>query len=565
MKVKEIPYKRVTIEWFRQCAEKEIDAVKNATCVEQVLEARKRFLSAQIEWNTAEALSYSRYTLDSTDAFYLSEHEYYNQFSPVATQFVTDFGNLLLDSPFRAELEKRLSPVLFQVLEVNRKAMNPEIVSDLQEENALVTKYSDFMSQLLISFRGEEMPLSYLKKYMKDDDRQTRIDAYCALGRAMEQNADKFDDIYDRLVKVRDRMAKKMGYDNFVELGYARMGRICYNRDMIEQFRNNVLQSVVPVVTKMKRQIAKNLGIEQMLLCDNDVSVKGGDPKPIGGKEQIFNAAKKMYASMGKDAAEFFDFMLETDAFDVESRKGKWGGGYCTSFMKYRQPFILANFNGTSADVDVMTHEAGHAFADYMGYKNNPYFVELNVGGMETAETHSMSMEFFAWKYIDGFFGDDADKYRYMHLVDSFSFLPYGVIVDAFQQKVYENPDWTPKQRNDLWRKLEEEFRPWMSASGLPYLENGTRWQYQMHVYEMPFYYIDYCLAQIAALGFMLWAQDDYDAAFGAYVKLLSQGGQKTFVDLLAEAGIASPFDAAAVKNVSQRVGVLVEELLSKI
>ncbi len=563
-KVKDIPYERVTIEWFRAHAEKEIDAVKHATCVEQILKSRKRFLDAQIEWNTAEALSYSRYTLDCNDAFYLAEHEYYNEFSPVASELVTAYGNLLLDSPLRLELEKALNPVLFQVLETQRKAMSPEIVSDLQEENALITEYSDFMSQLTISFRGEEMPLSYLKKYMKDDDRQTRLDAYTELGLAMEKNADKFDGIYDRLVKVRDRMAKKMGYENFVELGYARMGRICYNRDMVADFRQNVLQSVVPVVTEIKRQIASQLEIDNMLLCDNDVSVRGGDPKPRG-KEEIFEAAKKMYSSMGSDASEFFDFMLETDAFDVESRKGKWGGGYCTSFMKYRQPFILANFNGTSADVDVMTHEAGHAFADYMGYKDNPYFVELNVGGMETAETHSMSMEFFAWKYIDEFFGEDADKYRYMHLVDSFSFLPYGVIVDAFQQKVYENPEWTPKQRNDLWLKLEEKFRPWMTASGLPYLEKGTRWQYQMHIYEMPFYYIDYCLAQIAALGFMLWAQDDYDAAFGAYVKLLSQGGQKSFVDLIDEAGVASPFNANALKSVSERIKVLVEQLLLKI
>ncbi len=207
-----------------------------------------------------------------------------------------------------------------------------------------------------------------------------------------------------------------------------------------------------------------------------------------------------MYHDMSRETGEFIDFMLATEAFDVDARKNKWGGGYCTSFMAYHQPFILANFNGTAGDVDVVTHEAGHAFADYTT-ANNRYVVELGVGGMETAETHSMSMEFFAWPYMAQFFGEDAGRYEFMHLLDALSFLPYGTIVDDFQRQVYENPDWPPAERKAAWRQLEAEFRPHITFDGIPYLEEGTRWQYQMHIYETPFYYIDYCLAQTVGLA----------------------------------------------------------------
>ncbi|MBQ9332523.1 MAG: M3 family oligoendopeptidase, partial [Oscillospiraceae bacterium] len=252
--------------------------------------------------------------------------------------------------------------------------------------------------------------------------------------------------------------------------------------------------------------------------------------------------------------------MLENEAFDVDARKNKWGGGYCTDFPKFRQPFILANFNGTAGDVDVVTHEAGHALNSWL-IADNRFALELGCGGMETAETHSMSMEFFAWPYMEKFFGAEAGKYRYMHALDAFSFLPYGTAVDAFQHQIYENPDMTPAERNAAWLKLEGQFRPHISMEGIPYIEEGTRWQYQMHIYETPFYYIDYCLAQTAAFCFLLASREDYDGAFSRYLRLSRQGGEKLWTDLLAEAGFPSPFAPGALKELAGRVQMLLEEL----
>ncbi len=559
MKVSQIPYQRITLEAMTESLTEIIEQVKSAADISQVLAAREKYNELFTEFYTAASLAHMRYTINTVDEFYIAEMEHYDEITPSIESLNLNYINAMLESPFRAELEKELSPVIFKSYEVQAKAISPEIVEDMVEENKLTMEYSKLMASMEFEFRGEKMPRAMLMKYAKDDDREVRKECYEVLGRGLAEHSQQLDDIFDRLVHVRDRMAKKMGYKNFVELGYYRMGRLCYDETMVKQFRQNVLADITPVVSRLKTENGKNLGIDRLMLYDDGVICKGGDPKP-GTKDEIFAAGKEMYREMSPETDAFFTMMLENEAFDVESRMNKWGGGYCTSFPKYQQPFILANFNGTAGDVDVVTHEAGHAFADYMNCGNR-FYTELNVGPMETAEVHSMSMECFAWKYMDKFFGDDAGKYRYMHAMDNISFIPYGVIVDEFQHIVYENPDMTPAQRKEAYLELEKKYRPYLSVEGIPYLEEGTRWQYQMHIYETPFYYIDYCLAQVTALQFLLLSQKDYDDAFARYFRFLSTGGEKVFTDLLKDAGLNSPFEDGALSGVAKDMEALIEKI----
>lgn len=565
-KVSQLKYERLPIETFSQQMRQIIDQVTQASSAQEVLAARDRCNELVIRLETAEALSYMRYSINTADAFYLAEKDYYDEVGPQAQNDLLEYTRAMLNSPFRQELEDSgaVIPLVFRSFAVELKAMSPEIIEDMVEENRLVSQYSQLMAGMEFPFRGEKLPRPMLMKHAKSPDRATRKEAYEVLGRTLQAHSQQLDGIFDQLVKVRDRMAKKMGYQNFVELGYYRMGRLCYGPEEVKQFRENIRRDIVPLVARLRTEIGRRLGVDTLMLYDYDLIFPQGDPAPKGGKEAIFAAAKAMYHSMSEETGQFIDFMLETEAFDVESRKNKWGGGYCTSFPAYRQPFILANFNGTSGDVDVVTHEAGHAFADYKTAENR-FVVELGVGGMETAETHSMSMEFFAWPYMEGFFGEDAVRYQFMHLLDALSFLPYGTIVDDFQRQVYEHPDWTPEERKAAWRQLEADFRPHLTFDGIPYLEEGTRWQYQMHIYETPFYYIDYCLAQTAALQFLLASRESYDDAFRRYVRFLSQGGEKVFTDLLEEAGLRSPFQEGALRDVAQKCETLLEELAGKI
>lgn len=562
MKVSELAYQRLSLEEFAAEIQEIIAQVKGAASAQEVMAARNRCNDLYIRLETAQALSYMRYSINTADEFYLAEKDYYDEMGPQAQNYLLEYTRAMLETPFRKELEEsgQIIPLVFRSFEVELKSMSPEIIEDMIEENKLVSQYSQMMAAMEFEFRGEKLPRPMLMKFAKSPDRATRKEAYEVLGNTLKAHSQELDGIFHQLVQVRDRMAKKMGYQNFVELGYYRMGRLCYGPEEVKKFRDNIRRDIVPVVSRLRTEVGKRLGVDKLMIYDYDLIFPQGDPDPKGGKEEIFAAAKAMYHDMSKETGEFFDFMLETDAFDVESRKNKWGGGYCTSFMAYHQPFILANFNGTSGDVDVVTHEAGHAFADYTT-AHNKYVVELNVGGMETAETHSMSMEFFAWPYMEHFFGEDAERYKFMHLLDALSFLPYGTIVDDFQRQVYENPQWTPEERKAAWRKLEAEFRPHITFDGVPYLEEGTRWQYQMHIYETPFYYIDYCLAQTAALQFLLESRKDYKDAFERYVRLLSQGGEKVFTDLLREAGLKSPFEEGALKEVAQEIEALLKSL----
>ena len=559
MKVSELPYRRVTLEEVKAVMEDVIPRIRSANSVEEILAAREDYLKANLEYYTNTALAYMRYSINTADEFYVAENDYYDEIGPQVGNYVVEYQSALLDSPFRAELEKALSPVLFRSMEVSRKSMSKEIVEEMVEENKLVSEYSKLMAGMEFEFRGETLPRAMLMKYAKDSDRETRRECYEVLGRGLEAHKAELDDIFDRMVKVRDRMAKKMGYKNFVELGYYRMGRLCYDQEKVAVFRKNVIEDIVPVVARLRTENAKRLGIEDYKFYDDGVIIPGGDPKPCG-KEEIFAAAKAMYHAMGEETGAFIDMMLENDAFDVDSRKNKWGGGYCTEFAKYKQPFILANFNGTADDVDVVTHEAGHALNAYL-IADNRFALELGCGGMETAETHSMSMEFFAWPYMEKFFGEEAGKYKFMHALGSFSFIPYGTMVDAFQHIVYEHPELTPDERDAEWLKLEKTFRPHISFEGMPYLEKGTRWQYQMHIYESPFYYIDYCLAQTAAFNFLLASLEDYDDAFARYLRLSKQGGEKVWTDLLEEAGFVPPFEPGALKELAGKVEALLESL----
>ena len=564
MKVKDMPYEHLTIEEIREELQAVLAEIQNAKCHNCVLRARERMLKLLLRYSSNASLCYIRYSCNTADEYYVKEHEYFDEIGPEVSALLTEISNALLASPYRAELEKVLGPVYFRYREVESKAMSPEIVEDMIEENKLCSEYSKLMAGLEFQFRGETYSRAALAGFFKDDDRETRKEAYEVFGKKMLEVAPQLDDIYDRMVKVRDRMAKKLGYKNFVELGYYRMNRVSYGQKEVETFRKNVLESWVPANSRLRLENAKDLGLDKFMFYDDGVIIPGGDPRPTGGKEEIFQAAREMYHEMSDESAAFIDLMLDNDAFDVDARKNKWGGGYCSEIAQYKQPFILANFNGTAGDVDVMTHEAGHAFNAYL-IADNKFALEIGCGGMETAETHSMSMEYFAWKYIHKFFGEDAKKYKYMHALENFSFIPYGTMVDAFQHIVYENPEMTPAQRNEAWLELERKFRPHIQLEGIPFIEEGRRWQYQMHIYESPFYYIDYCLAQTAAFGFLLASLEDYDGAYARYIRLMKQGGETYYEELLKEAEIPSPFQEGALQTLAEKVEALLRKVKADI
>lgn len=556
LKVSEIPYKRYTTEEAKTAFAAYRAAWEKAKTADEALAARKLLEEAMTDYSTAASLAGNRFNLNTADPFYAAEVDYYDAISPEVEELSLAASEDLLSSPLRGELEKRMNPRIFAFAELHKKTFSPSVTEDCKEENAAVTAYSKFMAGLLFDYEGKRIPLSTLRGGLENSDRAVRRATAVAIGEGLRAHANELDGYYDRLVKIRTRIARKLGYDSFTELGYYRMGRIDYDARMVKVFRDNVKNDLVPVVAALKREIADSLGIggDGIRFYDDAIYQSGETPRPILDKDGIFREAKAMYNEMDPEIGRFMEEMQAAEAFDVESRPGKWGGGYCTCFDRYEQPFILANFNGSAGDIDVMTHEFGHAFAAKNVFRYGDR--QLGVGGMETAECHSMSMEFLSWPYMDRFFGD-GDRYRFQHMLSCLSFIPYGVIVDEFQHEVYDHPDMTPAERNRLYLRLEEKYRPYLDWSDTPYLCEGTRWQYQMHIFETPFYYIDYCLAQTVALGFLMKSRENYAGALQAYIALSRAGGTKAFPRLIEEAGVASPFEEGALRKLADGVNAI--------
>ena len=463
-----------------------------------------------------------------------------------------EYEKKLYQSPYREKLTEKIGPVAFKNMEIAQKAMDERLIPLMQEENALTTEYSKLIANAQIPFDGQVLNLSLLRPYTVHQDRSVRAAAWKAQSEFFAANAEKLDEIYDKLVKNRTAQARELGYDNYLELGYYRMNRNCYGKEEVEAFRRQVKEDFVPFAEKLHDRRRQRLGLDKLSCVDTAVYFKEGNPAPFGTPEEILAAGQKMYGELSPVTKEFIDFMMENELFDVLGRKTKRAGGYMTYMPDYEAPFVFANFNGTSGDVDVITHECGHAFQGWLSGKD-PIREHSDIT-METAEIHSMSMEFFTQKWMPLFFADRAEDYIEMHLEDSAAFIPYGCMVDEFQHIVYENPDMTPDERHAAWLKLEGEYRPHQDYGDDRFFGKGGFWQRQQHIYTSPFYYIDYCLAQTCALQYKVKMDADFGAAWESYLKLCRLSASDFFTNMIREVGLMSPFEPGCMKNIVEKL-----------
>ena len=552
MKFKEMQYERISVESIAEEEKKLIKALKEA---KSFAEAEAAFLEEDKlsgHVSTMWALASIRHSIDTTDKFYDDEQNYWNNAFPQIQVYNQEWTQALLASPFRKEFEEMYGSIIFVNAEMELKTFSPEIIPLLQQENDLGPAYEKLLAHAEIPFEGEHYTISQMSPFKNDPDDARRLAAWKAEGQWYKDNQEELDRIYDQLVKLRDEMGKKLGYENFLPLGYYRMQRNSYDKNDVEKFRAAVQKYVVPVAVKVYERQAKRLGkTYPMSYADNAMEFRSGNPKPQGTPDDIVAVAKKFYEWRSPETAEFFNHMIEDELMDLLSTKGKQGGGYCAGLRDYKTPFIFANFNGTQHDVEVVTHEAGHAFADYTNRNRVP--IGTCGPSLEACEVHSMSMEYFAEAFADQFFGPDGNKFKYSHLSGSLCFIPYGTMVDHFQHIVYENPQLTPAERHAKWKELLAIYQPWMKLDGeIPFYAEGQSWQRQHHIYSMPFYYIDYCLAQTVALQFWNRIQKDQNDAWKHYMAYTVQGGSVVFTELLKNAGLDSPFEGDCLKEVCE-------------
>jgi M3 family oligoendopeptidase len=527
---------------FFRALDSSTSAAEDVAIVYQWDELRRRI-------ETWEALVELRFNQDTRNKEYKDARDYRDELRPKLTELSVAMKRRLLESPRRKELEAALGAQAFALWKASVTTYAPIIEQDMVRESKLEGEYVELTSSPKLSFQGETYNLSSIVKFREHPDRQTRHDAEALRWGWYAENRAQLDRIYDDQVKVRTQMARKLGFKDYVGLGYQRLSRIDYNQQDVERFRAAVREHVVPLTVELRKRQAKKLGVEPLMFWDDGLHDPRGNPAPQGDHDWLLAEAQKMYDELGYGLDDFFRLMVDGNLMDLKTREGKAGGGFCTSFPTHDVPYVYANFNGTKGDVEVLTHEIGHAFQNYMS-RQQP-LIDYLWPTYESCEIHSMGLEFLTLPWTDKFFGkEDGERFRRLHLEQSLLFLPYGVAVDHFQHLVYSQPDASPADRHQMWQEMERTYLPWRKYGDLPHVAEGGFWQFQRHVYLNPFYYIDYTLAQTCALQYWVWAEKDFAAAMQSYVALCKRGGEAPFQELARGAGLISPFDNDCLRDV---------------
>ena len=557
MKYSELDYKRIKIDEFESYVNNLIIEFNNSSEANTQIEIIEKYQKKQKEFHSYSSIANLNFARDTKDKKAIEENLYYDNIGPEYSAIDNKFTKTIYNSKFKRELVDKFGSHFNDLIEMELKSFDEKIVDILKIENTIKNRYRTLLANAKIEFDGKILNLTGLTPYMQSTNREKRKSAYKKLDEFFKNNSQELDIIFDRLVQLRDQKAKILGFQNYVELGYLNMSRSEYGPNEIKKYRELIVKYIVPLVKKINNKRKEILEIDKMRIYDT-LYFKNGNPKPKGGVEFQVNQAKKMYSELSSETNEFFDIMVNEELMDLDNRAGKSGGGFCTSFPLYERPYIFANFNGTDHDVTVLTHEAGHAFQCYMSRKQpiNRYLWPT----YEACEIHSMSMEFLTWDWMELFFKEDTEKFLFKHIAGSLSFLPYGALVDHFQHWVYENPNALPEERKEKWLELEAIYQPDKDYDDLSFLGSGGLWQKQSHIYQVPFYYIDYTLAQVCAFQFWIKMGIDKESTWKDYLKLCEAGGSLPFLKLVKLANLDSPFDEKVFQNVADKVDKWLDE-----
>ena len=558
MKFKDYKYERPNYEEIKKSFLELVDKIKNASTYDEQKLHINQLNNIRKHIETMSTLASIRNSINTADEFYDEEQNYWDEQGPLYTELNSDFYKVIVNSKFKDEIKKDYSEQFYKICEYSLKSFSPEIISDLQEENKLMSKYTKLLASAKINFKGEELNLSGLYKYMLSSDRNEREQSSKAYYNYFGEHEEEFDEIYDQLVHIRHNMAKKLGFKNFVELGYIRMDRTDYNPEMVVNLRKQILEYIVPLCNKLYEKQAKRLNLDKLTYIDENLEFLDGNATIKGDSDYIIENGIKMYQELSQETKEFFDFMLENELMDLETKHNKSAGGYCTYIPDYKAPFIFSNFNKTSEDMDVLTHEAGHAFQLYMSRDID--MQEINFPTLDSCEIHSMSMEFITYPWMETFFKEDSDKYKFAHLTSAIKFLPYGVVVDEFQHVVYDNPNMTSDERKKVWRDLEKKYLPHRDYEDNEILERGCWFFKQGHIFKDPFYYIDYVLAQICALQFLKKTGEDRISGWEDYLRICKVGGTQSFLQIVKTGNLISPFDDKCIEYIIKNLETNIEK-----
>ncbi|MCE2874438.1 MAG: M3 family oligoendopeptidase [Planctomycetaceae bacterium] len=532
--------------------------LKCANCLQGLILDRSELDAAAAE---AEANLYIAMTCHTDDADIKARFlKFVEEVDPNLKRVGFDLDRKIVESPHASALDQARYGTLLRSLKQEVKLFRAENVPLQTEVTKLDQQYSEINGAMTVQFDGTERTLPQMARFLEETDRARREASWRVVAERRLQDVTRIDAIYDAMLQLRAKMAANAGYPNFRDFQHDRLQRFDYTPAHCAAFHEAVEKTCVPLARRMHERRAKALGLTALRPWDLKVDVKGRSPlRPFEGADQMVERTSKVYHRMDSELAQMFDSMRGGGCLDLDSRKGKAPGGYQYQRQLSRVPFIFMNAAGMHRDLTTMVHEAGHAFHSLLS-KNDP-ILAYRGSPMEFAEVASMSQELLTLPYLEEFFSTaDAERARRELLEGVISMLPWIAQIDAFQHWVYLNPGHSSAERTKAWLDLDARFGGALDWSGI----EGSRahmWQRQLHLFGMPFYYIEYGIAQLGALQLWLASKKSEKDALAAYKRALTLGGSKPLPELFAAAGLRFDFGPATVQSLMDAVGAELDRL----
>ena len=532
--------------------------LKCANCLEGLILDRSELDAAAAE---AEANLYIAMTCHTDDADIKARFlKFVEEVDPNLKRVGFDLDRKIVESPHASALDQARYGTLLRSLKQEVKLFRAENVPLQTEVTKLDQQYSEINGAMTVQFDGTERTLPQMARFLEETDRARREASWRVVAERRLQDVTRIDAIYDEMLQLRAKMAANAGYPNFRDFQHDRLQRFDYTPAHCAAFHEAVEKTCVPLARRMQERRAKALGLTALRPWDLKVDVKGRSPlRPFEGADQMVERTSKVYHRMDSELAQMFDSMRGGGCLDLDSRKGKAPGGYQYQRQLSRVPFIFMNAAGMHRDLTTMVHEAGHAFHSLLS-KDDP-ILAYRGSPMEFAEVASMSQELLTLPYLEEFFSTaDAERARRELLEGVISMLPWIAQIDAFQHWVYLNPGHSSAERTKAWLDLDARFGGALDWSGI----EGSRahmWQRQLHLFGMPFYYIEYGIAQLGSLQLWLASKKSEKDALEAYKRALTLGGSKPLPELFAAAGLRFDFGPATVQSLMDAVGAELDRL----
>ena len=562
-KFKELKFPRPDFEVFKSLYENAIERVEEAQQGDDILEIL--FEVDELSRRITDVLNATivRHTIDTTDERYEQDHLWFEENRPLFEKCIMDFNDVITNSPFRSYVEEKIGPMYFIKTDVKRKSFCEENIPLRQRENELMQEYEQLIGSCKEEVLGSPRSFGELQGMLSDNDREVRKAAFKSFSNFLHNNETRFEEIWSELITVRNQMGRNLGYDNYIPLAYLERLRLEYGEKEVDDFRQQIVDEIVPLCAKIYEFQAKALGLDELKVYDEKIIFADGNPKPAGDKDYMFNETVKMLRDMSPETDEFIGFMLDHELIDYDSRPEKAPREYATIFPARKAPFIFYHFDGSPTSLRSLHEGMGYAFAGYKAARRQ-HLEEYYASSSDIMEVHAMSMVYFANKYATEFFGDDAKKYVFFNLHNYITFIPFASAVDEFQHICYKNPDLTPKERTHIWRDLEKKYMPWRKYDeDDEFMEQGGYWYHKPHFFLYPFFYIEYAMATINALEMYQKYEERPSTAWKEFLELTDLGGSKSYLETLKLSNITPAFKEGAVANSIQYVKKLMEDYMS--